>query len=116
MVFHELVGRFCYRPSCRRFVSLIPSSLAIRSSVQRLPSCPPSLTSCSYLLHETVMWSPYHKQWFVLPRRMSKDAYDENADERMGANTIITASADFKSIQAITVGVSRGGCSLLCAC
>lgn len=58
----------------------------------------------AYLLHETVMWSPHHKQWFVLPRRMSKDAYDENADERMGANTIITASSDFKSIKAYTVG------------
>ncbi len=40
---------------------------------------------------------------------MSKDAYDENADERMGANTIITASADFKSIKVYTVGVRAGG-------
>lgn len=65
------------------------------------------LPSCRYLLHETVMWSPYHKQWFVLPRRVSKDAYDEAEDERKGSNTIITASADFKSIKAHTVGVSR---------
>ena len=52
------------------------------------------------------MWSPYHKQWFVLPRRMSKEPYDEVKDERNGANTIIMASPDFKSIKAITVGVS----------
>lgn len=58
----------------------------------------------AYLLHETVMWSPYHKQWFVLPRRMSTDPYDEAKDEKMGANTIVTASADFKTIKATKVG------------
>lgn len=58
----------------------------------------------AYLLHEAITWSPYHRQWFVLPRRMSKQPYDEVADEKMGANTIITASPDFSSIASTTVG------------
>ena len=59
----------------------------------------------AYLLHEAITWSPHHKQWFVLPRRMSKSAYDEVVDEGMGANTIIRTSPDFKSVTRTTVGV-----------
>lgn len=58
----------------------------------------------AYLLHEAVAWSPHHRQWFVLPRRMSHEAYEEEADERRGANTIITASHDFSDVKATTVG------------
>lgn len=60
----------------------------------------------AYLLHEAVTWSPYHRQWFVLPRRISKDAYDETLDERKGANTIIQAAPDFSTLTHSTVGVS----------
>lgn len=60
----------------------------------------------AYLLHEAVTWSPYHRQWFVLPRRISKDAYDEALDERKGANTIIQAAPDFSTLTHSTVGVS----------
>ena len=31
----------------------------------------------AYLLHESCNWSPYYKQWMFLPRRTSKDQYDE---------------------------------------
>ena len=31
----------------------------------------------SYLLHESCNWSPYYKEWMFLPRRTSKEAYDE---------------------------------------
>lgn len=58
----------------------------------------------AYLLHEAVTWSPHHKRWFVLPRRMSHEPYTEEADERKGANTIISAAPDFSDIAATTVG------------
>ena len=72
----------------------------------------------SYLLHESITWSPFHHQWFVLPRRASKDAYDEVADERMGTNLLLQAAPDWSSIQHTTVGVSAGdGVALwLCFC
>jgi soluble calcium-activated nucleotidase 1 len=60
--------------------------------------------SPGYLLHESVTWSPHHRKWFVLPRRMSKEQYEEEADERMGANTIIVASHDFSEIRSFEVG------------
>jgi hypothetical protein len=62
-----------------------------------------------YLLHETIVWSPHNRKWFVLPRRMSKEVYEEKLDEKKGANTIIMASHDFTDITWKTVGVSGGG-------
>jgi len=57
-----------------------------------------------YLLHESVTWSPHHRKWFVLPRRMSKTQYDEAEDERKGHNTIVVCSHDFSEIRSFTVG------------
>ena len=66
-------------------------------------------THPAYLLHETVVWSPFKGRWFVLPRRMSKEPYDDAADELRGANTIISASVDFKEFKTYTVGVREMG-------
>jgi soluble calcium-activated nucleotidase 1 len=57
-----------------------------------------------YLLHESVTWSPHHRKWFVLPRRMSKTQYNEDEDERKGHNTIVVCSHDFSEIRSFTVG------------
>ena len=59
----------------------------------------------SYLLHEAVTWSPHRRQWFVLPRRISKEPYDEVVDETKGSNVIIQASQDWSRITSTTVGV-----------
>ena len=56
------------------------------------------------LLHESITWSPHHRKWFVLPRRMSKTQYNEDEDEKKGANTIVVCSHDFSEIRAFTVG------------
>ena len=78
----------------------------------------------AYLLHETVLWSevcpssahctqhfahpPPHSQtrgqWVFLPRRMSKTAYNEEEDEKRGANTVMLANEAFTSFQAFNVG------------
>lgn len=57
-----------------------------------------------YMIHEAITWSPHHRQWFIFPRRLSAEAYDDVADEKRGGNTLITASHDFSEIKAFTVG------------
>ncbi|KAK8790034.1 hypothetical protein WA158_006814 [Blastocystis sp. Blastoise] len=49
-----------------------------------------------YMIHEAINWSKIHHKWFILPRRVSKDAYDENTDERMGHNTLIICTEKFE--------------------
>jgi hypothetical protein len=66
-------------------------------------------TSPGYFIHEAVVWSPHHRKWFVFPRRASKEAYDDVADEKRGSNMIIMASHDFKEVVSTTVGVSAWG-------
>lgn len=74
-------------------------------------------TSPGYFIHEAVVWSPHHRKWFVFPRRASKEAYDDVADEKRGSNMIIMASHDFKDVVSTTVGVSVCFPFLLfCAC
>ena len=58
----------------------------------------------AYLLHESCNWSDHHKQWFFLPRRASKEAYDEVLDENRCGNILIRADEDFKNIKVVTVG------------
>lgn len=58
----------------------------------------------AYILHEAVLWSDLKKEWTFLPRRMCKTPYDENEDERMGANTLFTLGEDFSVKKTVTVG------------
>jgi soluble calcium-activated nucleotidase 1 len=39
-----------------------------------------------YMIIEAVEWSAVHQRWFVLPRRVSPDPYDEVKDETRGSN------------------------------
>jgi len=57
-----------------------------------------------YLIHEAVNWSERHKRWFFLPRRASKERYDETKDERMGTNLLITADSAFQDVKVSHVG------------
>ena len=52
-----------------------------------------------YMIHEAITWSPLRKQWVVLPRRVSKEAYNEDEDERRGSNTVLLVSEDFSKIE-----------------
>lgn len=61
----------------------------------------------AYLLHESCNWSPYYKQWMFLPRRTSKEQYDEVLDEQRGGNLLIRANADFSQISATPIGELR---------
>lgn len=57
-----------------------------------------------YLIHESAAWSDTLQRWFFLPRRASKDRYEETADERRGTNLALSSSADFKDVIVSRVG------------
>lgn len=61
----------------------------------------------AYLLHESCNWSHYYKQWMFLPRRTSKEPYDEVLDEERGGNLLIRANADFSVITSTPIGELR---------
>lgn len=54
-----------------------------------------------YMIHESCVWSQVHKRWFFLPRRSSNERYDENIDEYMATNLLISANDDFNDIKVI---------------
>lgn len=54
-----------------------------------------------YMIHESAAWSPIHRKWFFLPRRCSKERYDEVRDEHMGCNVLITADENFHRIEQV---------------
>lgn len=57
-----------------------------------------------YLIHESAAWSDTLQRWFFLPRRASKERYEETADERRGTNLVLSCSPDFKDIIVSRVG------------
>ncbi|KAA8582591.1 hypothetical protein FQN60_006262 [Etheostoma spectabile] len=57
-----------------------------------------------YLIHESAAWSDILQRWFFLPRRASKERYEETADERRGTNLVLSCSPDFKDIIVSRVG------------
>lgn len=57
-----------------------------------------------YMIHESGAWSETNKKWFFLPRRCSKDRYNETLDESRGCNYLITADESFTNIERIQVG------------
>nr|XP_057905835.1 soluble calcium-activated nucleotidase 1 [Doryrhamphus excisus] len=57
-----------------------------------------------YLIHESAAWSDTLQRWFFLPRRASKERYEEMADERRGTNLVLSCSSDFKDMTATRVG------------
>ncbi|KAK1943546.1 Soluble calcium-activated nucleotidase 1 [Phytophthora citrophthora] len=57
-----------------------------------------------YVVHEAIEWSPIRRQWFILPRRVSTEPYNDIEDEKRGSNKVVIASEDFSSIQVREVG------------
>lgn len=46
-----------------------------------------------------------HKKWFFLPRRASKERYNEKADEKMGTNLMFIADDRFQDISVRNIGI-----------
>ncbi|KFM65553.1 Soluble calcium-activated nucleotidase 1, partial [Stegodyphus mimosarum] len=57
-----------------------------------------------YMIHEAVVWSDVHQQWFFLPRRASTTTYNDKDDEKMGTNLLIKANEDFSQITLTNIG------------
>lgn len=60
-----------------------------------------------YMIHESAAWSTFHRKWYFLPRRCSKERYNETRDEVMGCNKLISADENFRSIEVITLGLYK---------
>lgn len=54
-----------------------------------------------YMIHESCVWSKIHRRWFFLPRRSSSKQYNEEEDEYMATNMLISASENFNDIKVI---------------
>lgn len=57
-----------------------------------------------YLWHESGVWSPIHKKWFFLPRRCSRESYNEDKDELRGCDVLLIADEDFRSVETVKLG------------
>ena len=50
------------------------------------------------------MWSKEQNKWIFLPRRASKNQYNDVEDEEHGTNMMITANEQFENINVIKIG------------
>ncbi|KAI6173293.1 Soluble calcium-activated nucleotidase 1 [Aphelenchoides besseyi] len=62
-----------------------------------------------YMIHEAIQWSPVQQKWYVMPRRASKEIYDEAADEHRGTNLLLIADENFDHIEVHHVGEKGDG-------
>lgn len=61
-----------------------------------------------YMIHESGEWSNVLKKWIFLPRRCSKEQYNETKDEVMSCNVLLTADDDFSNVKVTTINNSQG--------
>ena len=52
--------------------------------------CPPG---AGYMIHEGARWSDVHKKWFFLPRKASRQPYDEVKDTTKCINLMMVTIA-----------------------
>ena len=57
-----------------------------------------------YMIHESAAWSEIHKKWYFLPRRASKNKYNDVEDERHGTNIMLEADENFQKVSMKHVG------------
>lgn len=57
-----------------------------------------------YLIHEAVVWHPFLRRWYFLPRRHSTEMYNDELDEEKGCNMIISADETFTTINVTRIG------------
>eukprot|EP00514_Thraustochytrium_sp_LLF1b_P007368 CAMPEP_0184528694 /NCGR_PEP_ID=MMETSP0198_2-20121128/11932_1 /TAXON_ID=1112570 /ORGANISM="Thraustochytrium sp., Strain LLF1b" /LENGTH=360 /DNA_ID=CAMNT_0026920565 /DNA_START=328 /DNA_END=1410 /DNA_ORIENTATION=- len=52
-----------------------------------------------YMIHEAIHWDDINRLWYVLPRRVSHERYDEKLDEEMGSNLLMVFNEDFSKLE-----------------
>lgn len=60
-------------------------------------------SSPGYVIHEAILWSSHLNQWVFVPRRVSSDAYDENADERKGSDKLVLVDESFTTAKVVDI-------------
>ncbi|KAJ8957403.1 hypothetical protein NQ318_004883 [Aromia moschata] len=60
-----------------------------------------------YMIHESGIWSHVHQRWFFLPRRCSKEPYNESLDEHRGCSVLISADENMYNIKKVEIPNSR---------
>lgn len=59
-------------------------------------------TEPGYLIHESVFYDKFLKEWIFLPRRHSEDVkYNEKSDEYLGANVMIRTDIDLQQVKKV---------------
>jgi soluble calcium-activated nucleotidase 1 len=58
-----------------------------------------------YIIIEACRWSSALNRWVFLPRRISRDAYDEVKDERMGGREMVLVDEGFSSSQIVKLAL-----------
>ena len=57
-----------------------------------------------YMIFESGVWNKQLNKWFFLPRRASKESYDEKLDEKRATNILIKTDAHFESVNGKNIG------------
>ena len=59
--------------------------------------------SPGYVMHEAIRWSPHMRKWVFMPRRISREVYDDKLDEKRGSNTVIIVDETFNEAKIVRV-------------
>ena len=57
-----------------------------------------------YIVMEAMHWDPVGREWWILPRRISSEPYDEKKDERKGSNIVLVANEAMTTFREMRVG------------
>lgn len=57
-----------------------------------------------YMVFESCAWNNNEQKWYFLPRRASKERYDEKLDEQRATNLMISADEHFEKISYKSIG------------
>jgi len=56
-----------------------------------------------YLVHEAIRWSPNMRKWVFMPRRVSRQTYNDVEDEKRGSNKIVIVDESFTDAKIVEV-------------
>lgn len=59
--------------------------------------------SPGYVIHEAIRWSPHMRKWVFMPRRISKEVYDDVKDEKRGSNKVVIVDEGFTNAEVVEV-------------
>nr|XP_033818354.1 soluble calcium-activated nucleotidase 1 [Geotrypetes seraphini]XP_033818355.1 soluble calcium-activated nucleotidase 1 [Geotrypetes seraphini]XP_033818356.1 soluble calcium-activated nucleotidase 1 [Geotrypetes seraphini] len=63
-----------------------------------------SINPPGYLIHESAAWNDNLQGWFFMPRRASRQRYNEKDDEQRGTNLLLQSTHDFTDISVSYIG------------